>query len=701
MTFLNTAFLAALTLGLLPILIHLLNRQRFKRVDFPTLRFLRELQRQKMRQVRIRQIILLALRTLAVLCLVLALLRPVVKSSPGLLPGVDARTTAVLIMDRSASMSTETPTGTRYRNAQTLAQEILALLDEGDEAQIIWADNRPVPFPESPTSVISLLRETIVESAPTNQGGSLPAAVKLARQVLGRSRNLHKEVYILSDFSGSGWPDGAFTDLSDDNEPLLPSDVRVFILPAENTEPQNVGITEASVISRLVTPGRPVEAAFTVYNSGSARQNQRIISIYVGGRRLAQTRTDLAPGEHKQIRMKFTPEEPGNQTGYVRIEEADDFSADDLRYFVLRVPSQLKVAVVGNKGPAADLTALALNPTGDPGAFINVTRLETQDLEGVDLSQFDALMLIDASGFSIAFENRLRSFVESGKGALIIPGSTADLREYQTVLEPLGLPAPGELEQHEETPWHWQTVDFEHPLFEGLFEQAPENVSPDIFKYLRVSPSSSAVDVITLSSGQPFMLEAKAGQGRSLFMTGSPEPEWSTLYRSGIFPPMLVSTAAYLSGIGSSGTGYQVVAGDPWELNLSGAPTAERFELRGPTQIISPIVESTSTGFILNFPALEETGAYQLMKGSRMFAAAVVNVPGKESDILPIKPERFRNIIGGRFTTADKPVAVKSAVLEGRYGRELWKLCLYMALLFLGLEMLIGRVGKREAVVAG
>src|SRR5512140_1437887 len=121
MTFLN-AIWAALALGALPVLIHLLLRQRYKKVDFPTLRFLRELQRQKMRQLRVRQLLLLILRTLAVLFLVFAIMRPVVKSSSGILPGGHARTTAILILDRSASMQTETPDGSRFRDLQTRAQ---------------------------------------------------------------------------------------------------------------------------------------------------------------------------------------------------------------------------------------------------------------------------------------------------------------------------------------------------------------------------------------------------------------------------------------------------------------------------------------------------------------------------------------------------------------------------------------------------
>lgn len=366
MTFLNGAILAALTLGLLPILIHLLNRQRFKKVDFPTLRFLHELQRQKMRQVRVRQIILLLLRTLAVLFLVLALSRPVVKSSAGLLPGSDARTTAILVLDRSASMQTETPDGSRFRRLQTQAQEILSLLKDGDEALLIWADDPPQNFPPSPTSQIRVLREAVVNAQPGNHGGDLIQSLREARRILGESQNLHKEVYVLSDFSFSAWPE----QLPD--EPILPSDIRLFLLSTNDTPVRNIGISDAAVTSRIIAPGRSVEVTLTAKNSGGQRAEDRIISVYSGGRRVAQTRMTLSPGETTTDRVRFVPDTPGDQVGYVRVEEADDFAADDQRYFVLRVPAQLHVAVAGKDGPARSLTALALNPASDPGAFVSV-----------------------------------------------------------------------------------------------------------------------------------------------------------------------------------------------------------------------------------------------------------------------------------------------------------------------------------------
>jgi hypothetical protein len=691
MTFLNSAVLAALTLGLLPVLIHILNRQRFKKVDFPTLRFLRELQRQKMRQVRIRQIILLILRTLAVLFLVLALARPVMKSSAGILPGAEARTTAVLILDRSASMQTETPDGTRFRQVQTRAQEILSALRDGDEAQIVWADEEPAVFPEQPTGQIHLLREAIVEARSAQHGGDLIKAVQRARQIVGGSQNLHKEVYVLSDFSVGAWPEKM------PETALLPKDVRLFLMPAGTSSARNVGITQASVTSRIIAPGRPVEVGFTVRNTGDSPATDRIVSVYLSGRRVAQTRVTLAPGETHQQRLKFVPESPGDQVGSVRIEEADDFAADDQRFFVLRVPAQLLVAVVGTDGPARALTALALNPASDPNAFLDARPMTVAELETADWSRLDAIILVDAAGFSGSFGARLRSYVEAGKGVLVMAGPQADLRGYSAWLPSLGLPQTTDLLTSESSPIRWKNVDLRHPLFEGLFEQQPPNISPEITRIVKTGPVGSAVEIISTSSGLPFLLEANVGRGRALLMTSSPDPAWSTLFRSGIFAPLLVSGAAYLSGVGTSGSDFELTAGTPAHIRFQGVPGEERFELRG-EQTLAPAVESAPAGFALRINGLDVPGSYELWQGNRRVATVAVNVPSRESDLKPAPESAYRNVLGGQPTFLGEQASVQAAVLEGRYGRELWKLCLFVALASLLAEMLVGRVGKRDVV---
>jgi hypothetical protein len=407
----------------------------------------------------------------------------------------------------------------------------------------------------------------------------------------------------------------------------------------------------------------------------------------------------LAAGELKSSRIKFVPEAPGDQVGYVRVDEADDFVDDDLRHFVLRVPSQLRVAVVGTDGAARDLVSLALNPSSDPGAFMQAKQFTPSTLEGEDWSQYDGIFIVDAAGFGIGFENRLRSFVEGGKGVFAILGPQADLRSYNAWLPTLGLPALGELWESKDNTAKWSAVDLQHPLFEGLFEEKPADISPQLTKIIKTS-GGTAIPIISTSADIPYLLEARVGRGRSLLMAGSPDPTWSTLFRSGVFPPLMVSSAAYLSGIGTSGAEYQHTTGVPATIHFSGSPGEERFELKNADNITALAVESAPSGFALKLPGLDTPGEYALWQGNRKLAVVAINTPASESQIQSAPEAGYRPALGGIITSLGASAQVQNAILEGRYGRELWKLCLYLALTMLVLEMLIARVGKREVVVS-
>jgi uncharacterized protein (DUF58 family) len=138
MNFLNPLVLFGMVAAGIPILLHLLNLRRLKTVDFSTVRFLQELQQTRVRRLRIQQILLLVLRTLIILFAVLAFARPTI---PGNLPllSVEARSSVVILLDNSASMEAADQRGQRFRQARKAAEQVLALLRDGDEVAIAHA----------------------------------------------------------------------------------------------------------------------------------------------------------------------------------------------------------------------------------------------------------------------------------------------------------------------------------------------------------------------------------------------------------------------------------------------------------------------------------------------------------------------------------------------------------------------------------
>ena len=313
MTFLNITFLFALALGVLPLLIHLLNRQRYQRIRFPTLRFLQELQKQRMRKVKLRQIILLILRTLAILFAVLALSRPVLRSSS--LPGLASKsgTASVVLLDVSGSSASVTPEGTIFHQALTSALRLANMMGEGDKCFPVALANPPQMVISNGTENRTYLEENLKGLAPLPLNSNLSAALDMARSPLEISPQANRELYVISDFRKNCW---------DGKTPLaskIPLNTKIFLLPIGPNRIPNRAVVKTQILSRLLEPNRPVEVEVAVANFSEDRADNLFLSLYFEGKRVAQSSVSLAPSETKSLRVLRSA---GGRWVYVRIRRA-------------------------------------------------------------------------------------------------------------------------------------------------------------------------------------------------------------------------------------------------------------------------------------------------------------------------------------------------------------------------------------------
>jgi len=163
MNFLNSAILAGLAAALGPLLIHLLNRRRVRTIEFSSVMFLRDLRRTRMRRLQLRRWLLLIIRTLIVALAVLAFARPALKGGIFAALGSRARTTAVIALDRSASMAQETVNGSAYERGQKRVREIADLVGEGDQVIGLPFSGPSAPVADPPTADVSRLVKHVAE----------------------------------------------------------------------------------------------------------------------------------------------------------------------------------------------------------------------------------------------------------------------------------------------------------------------------------------------------------------------------------------------------------------------------------------------------------------------------------------------------------------------------------------------------------
>jgi hypothetical protein len=153
LSFLNLAFLWGLVAAAIPVIIHLFTRRRPKEIPFPSLEFLSEVNQSEIRRLRIKQWLLLLLRTLAIAALALAMARPALKGTAG--PRGGAATTVVVLVDRSGSMSAASPAsaggGTLIAAARRVVEGVLATLGAQDECLLVPYDRAPAPATPRPS----------------------------------------------------------------------------------------------------------------------------------------------------------------------------------------------------------------------------------------------------------------------------------------------------------------------------------------------------------------------------------------------------------------------------------------------------------------------------------------------------------------------------------------------------------------------
>src|SRR5438046_4429746 len=248
--FANPWMLAGLAAIGLPILIHFLTRARPRRIAFPPFKFLVEACAGQQAVHRLRTILLLTLRTLAVLALVLLFARPFLKPS-GVANSAEAAKRVVLVLDASLSMRAVQQGVPLFTRAQAEAADVLRSLEAGSESAIILAGSTPKPLLPALSRNISALHDQLVKAQATFEAGDPAAALALAKKMLGGSGT----IYVFSDFQKSNW----------EATRELPAGTVCRLRPVSKEPIENVALTAAYLSPAEPVVGEPTDVICTVF----------------------------------------------------------------------------------------------------------------------------------------------------------------------------------------------------------------------------------------------------------------------------------------------------------------------------------------------------------------------------------------------------------------------------------------------------
>lgn len=696
MTFLNPAILFGLLAASIPVLIHLLNLRRLKRIEFSTLKFLKELQKNKIRKIKVKQWLLLALRVLIVLLLVTAFARPTLK---GLSIGGTtsaAKTSAVFILDDTFSMSVVNQQGSYFNQAKQKIKQLLGDFEEGDEAAIILISAQQ-DKPEF-TSNITALTEEINQLTISYVTNSLHSAMLKTAELIASSNNFNKEVFLLTDFQ-KGRIKGK-VELPDLSE-LLNDQVRLYSFNYKPVNVYNIGIDDLTINTQIFEKDKPIEFETVVTNYSKTSADNLVVSLFTNGERTAQQSIDLKSGETKNVLMESSVGSTGIVDVFAELED-DDVLQDNKRYTALTIPEKIAVLLLTEDKNDSKFVKLALNSAASKDVFV-LTEKKINELNIINLNNFDALILI---GDDINVQNKkVQKFMEDGKGIIIFPPSKSVTAKFNSLLSSLKLPSDAGLTSAKDITEaaEFEKVEFEHPLFENIFlsDEKKEIESPKIFKHFNLKSGARGKTIISLIDGSSFIGEFNLKEGTVFIFNTAPVLSWSDFPLKSIFAPLINKMIFYIAS--KDGNNTTILAGERIVVNISNR-TLPRIKIEKPDnqEEIINLKDQYDSDF-LYYSKTGITGNYKFYSGTELLNVVSVNANPVESNIDYITQDEFEDYLKkikfkGMHFSIDINEDPSAVVLKARFGSELWRYFLIAAFVLALIEMMISRNVKKETV---
>ena len=669
LAFSNPWMLAAVAAVGLPVLIHYLTRARPRRIAFPPFRFLAEACAGRQAVNRLRTLILLIVRCLAVLAMVLLFARPYVKPT-GAAANTQASRRVVLVVDASLSMRAAPHGAPLFARAQAEAADVLRSLDSGSEAAIIMAGATPRALLPALSRNIAALHDELVKAQPTYELGNPAAALALAKQML----NGPGQVYVFSDFQKANWESAG----------ALPAGVAFRLRPVTTEPVDNLGLTSIRLSPAQPVAGEAVEVLCTVLNC-TAKARQETVRLELGD--FAQeSRVTIQPFSTADAPFSVTFAQPGVLNGKALLQP-DDLLEDNTRFVSVNVSKSHQIALISDsdrtdRRSAAFFVERALAPSAQSAPGLSVVRRHGQDTDRGVLETADTFVLaapVALSGEAIEVIGRR---VEDGAHLIVfLDGPQA------ATLIPAAFNPPFQLSR---------SINIDDTLVAGAQKLFTDSDADWAGLHLkrhwqnRTLPGRADETILSYSDGSSALTMTALGKGTVVYANLPLTPDGGDLPGSPLFPSMLHEL---MRNARRGSAELAVTPGAAWTLDV---PTA----LEGPVTVNDPPghpvqAQAISSGRVtrLALPNARQPGIYAASQNNLPIGAGVVNIDPRESDTRPIALENLKSSPGAAVSV----IRNEEELLLAGATRPLWPLFGGAAIAAIALEMLLLTLWRRTA----
>jgi len=688
MQFVNPLYLIGLVAVAIPVLIHLFNFRRFRKVYFTNVRFLQELKQQTQKQSQLRHLLVLIARILAVCALVIAFAQPYIPFSESH-SKISAHNAVSVFVDNSFSMEAVGTNGTMLDESKQKAREIVSAYKSTDLFQLLTCDfegrhQRLVTRDE----FLTMLEE--VKVSPSVR--SLSEIIRRQYDLLKNETSSRRTSYLVSDFQKSSF---SKIDFAEDTA------VNTYLVPLESSAVANVYIDTCWFTQPTQQPGKTSILSARVWNKSDSDLEKIPLKLLINEQQKSVASIDIKAGMSTTVELPFTIHQPGPQNGVLQVTDYP-VTYDDKFYFAFDVLSSINVLAINGGSENRFLNALFSQDSS-----VRMVNMNEKSIDFSRLLQFDLVILNEIPSISTGLAGELKKYTSNGGSVLFLPAQNADLTTYNSLLSSLNAPLYKPVDT---VNTKVVRLSEESYLFRDVFEkqQGKQVIStntdlPSVNKHFPIEYSTAnlTVPLMSMLNGRDFLTLTNSGMGEVFQFVVPLDPTFSNFPQQALFVPVLYNIAL----ISHPSHSLYSTIGDNRNIRIGTAfPSGDKvFKIKSVQGDFDMIPQVNSSGNMVNIFVGNQVplaGNFNLLNDKSVITSLAFNYNRGESDLACNSTGDLEAMLSKAhlktfsvMKTGQKPL--NDVIAQINSGTQLWRYFIWLALLMLLAEILLIRFFKK------
>jgi len=672
MSFLMPLFLWLFPLTLIPLLIHLFHRRNLITINFSTIQFLKLLERESIKKLRLLQILLLILRTIIVLLLILMISRPVIKGI------YDTQLSAtpslhVIVLDDSFSIRG------REDLLQNAVNKIIAQIPVKDH--LMWVNmNSGLQFHG--------LKEDLPPFKKFIKGTYLGSSLTKAFRVINENINTpftSYDLYILSDAQQE-----IMTSIHENTDHINLFNTYILITPPiEN----NYSITELNILNEILLPNDNIDIDVFVYNNGTTNNENRLLQLLINDMTVGQQLISLKPMTGKIFKFKTALSQSGMHLGLVELD-VDDKEEDNQFYFIINIPEKQKVALIGKSNDEMYYVKESLNTLNKFGESLIISEYLSLDEKYLEIFNNDVVFIFNLTELTAISDSIIDEYLYNGGHIILFPNSKNNSSEYSGINNIIDISdSYNELEKYSLSNDAFQDMEMQsiqsNDLNKIFFESYGNDRNIKYFKYISL-PFNPEYTQIQLKDGSPVWNRYKMQTGIIDIFGYAINLNWTNFPIKGSFLPF-IHYLLYSNSINTDNLFIRTGEGLIHTLSNYYMKTIYHLQPNGKKNILIPDKDNK-----LKIKYFRDPGYHKFESDGYTIHKIAVNIDNDELQNNTLNIYDTKKSFPDNIDIIQMDSDFISNIKQDKIGVELWRYLLYASILLLILEMILSNAKKQN-----